>query len=44
MEVLCKVEEEECGVPRGDPERGGWEVTNGIARDAAQGTFNKRND
>lgn len=42
--VRCKADGEECGVPRGDPEREGREVTNGTARDADQVTSNKRDD
>lgn len=42
--VLCKADEEECGVPRGNPEREGREVTNGTAGDADQVTSNKRSD
>lgn len=43
--VLYKVEEKECGVPRGDPERRGWGVTNaGTASNVDQVTSKKRND
>ena len=45
--VFYKVEEKECGVPRGDPERrgcGGGVTNAGTARDVDQVTSNKWND